>query len=75
MGRVIVRDTRVGRDSALVTDEGGEVLAEFEDQRFWQRGDRFTLPNGEHVEVLRVTRTVTDDSWITVLFVGDACNR
>jgi hypothetical protein len=50
--RTIVRDGRVGRDPTLVTEDGGEILGEFEADHPVDIGERLTLPDGNEVVVI-----------------------
>lgn len=52
---VQVRDGRSGRDPSRVTDQGGEILAEFDSPRLHTEGERLTLPDGTEVEIIGVT--------------------
>jgi hypothetical protein len=71
---VIVRDGRPGRDPALVTEDGGEVLDEYEleDYRAWKIGDRLTLPDGFEVEVIAVGESLVATRAVTTLTIGNA---
>jgi len=50
--QITVRDARSGRDPALVTDQGGEVLMEYVRKTMHEEGDVITLPDGTEVDVL-----------------------
>ena len=50
--QITVRDARIGRDPALVTDQGGEVLMEYLRKTMHEDGDVITLPDGTEVDVL-----------------------
>jgi hypothetical protein len=50
--RTIVRDGRVGRDPNRVTEDGGEVLDEFDADHPVGIGERLTLPDGNEVVVI-----------------------
>jgi len=50
--RTIVRDGRIGRDPALVTEDGGEILMEFDADHRVEVGERLTLPDGTDVVVI-----------------------
>jgi hypothetical protein len=64
MLRITVRDGRVGRDPELVTEDGGEVLNEFDSERPIEEGEQLTLPNGETVIVISVTHDIVPGvSW------------
>ena len=49
---MIVRDGRIGRDPALVTEDGGEILMEFDADHRVEVGERLTLPDGTDVVVI-----------------------
>lgn len=70
VGRVIVRDARLGPDPALVTGEGGEVLHEFESDRIYDLGDRLVLPDGTQVKVIGFRETFADEH-TQVLMIGN----
>lgn len=70
MVRIEVRDGRIGRDPALVTEEGGELLASFDSPEPLEEGARLTLPDGTVVEVIGYRETFIDDRWTQVLAVG-----
>lgn len=69
--KITVRDGRFGRDPQLVTDEGGEVLREFESDRLYTEGDRLTLNDGVEVEVIGVKETFSSTGVTQTLYVGD----
>jgi hypothetical protein len=52
MFTITVRDRRIGRDPALITEEGGEVLMVLKQIRPLPQGARLTLPDGTEVEVV-----------------------
>ena len=68
---VTVRDSRFGGDPARVTEDGGEVLAEFESPRLHDEADLLTLPGGTEVKVLGVKETHGPRGAAQVLSVGD----
>jgi hypothetical protein len=77
MAHVVVRDGRRGRDLSKVTDEGGEILAEFDARltKSYAEGDRLTLPDGTEVVVIGFNETITDMDWNYTLFVGSPAER
>jgi hypothetical protein len=70
MIRIEVRDGRIGRDPALVTEEGGELLASFDSPEPLDEGARLTLPDGTVVEVIGFQETFNDVHWTQVVSVG-----
>lgn len=65
----------MGRDPALVNDEGGEILkvVEFDDYDHQPEiGQRFTLENGEPVEIIGLAETLADKAWTFTAIVGNA---
>jgi len=50
--RTIVRDGLIGRDPALVTEDGGEILMEFDADHPVEDVERLTLPDGTDVVVI-----------------------
>jgi hypothetical protein len=52
--QIIVHDGRIGRDPALVTKEGGEVLMEYESETPLDIGDTVALPNGSTAVVIGI---------------------
>ncbi|ROR91000.1 hypothetical protein [Nocardioides aurantiacus] len=67
---VEVRDGRIGRDPALVTGEGGEVLHRFETNVPVDVGDRMMLPDETEVEVIGVHEHI-GTTWAQVVMVGN----
>ena len=68
---VTVRDGRSGRDPSKVTEDGGEVLAEFESPRLYDEADQLTLPDGTEVKVIGSKETYGPRGPTQVLSVGD----
>lgn len=69
--RTIVRDGRVGRDPALVTEQGGEILVEFDTDHPVQVGERLTLPDGNEVVVIGQNTALGDAGLVVTVHVGD----
>jgi hypothetical protein len=70
--KVTVRDGRVGRDSLLVDDEGGDVLMEYATHPPLHRGDRLTLLDGTDVKVIGVTARIRENGWFVTSLVSDS---
>src|SRR4029077_1029191 len=49
---VVVRDGRLGRDPALVTEKGGEILLELDTDRLYEPGEHITLSDGTEVVIV-----------------------
>ncbi|WP_109507342.1 hypothetical protein [Nocardioides speluncae] len=71
MIHVTVRDGRIGRDPARVTDEGGEILMEFETSEPLDVGHRLNLPDDTEVVVIGLTERL-GAGWSQVVTVGNS---
>ena len=70
--QVVVRDGRIGRDPAQVTDEGGPVLGTFQADRFIEVGERINLPDGTMAPVIGSREEYGTVGATLTLFVGDS---
>lgn len=67
---VTVRDGRMGRDPAQVTDEGGEILKVYRTNEFVDVGDRITLDDGTEVEIIGMNERHSDKGVFITAHVG-----
>ncbi len=68
---ITVRDGRMGRDPALVSDAGGEVLQVFMTNGLYDVDDRLMLGDGAEVYVIRTEELVGTEPLHQTVFVGD----
>ena len=74
MVRIEVRDGRIGRDPALVTEEGGELLTSFDSPEPLEEDAQLMLPDGTVVEVIGFREMFINGHWTQVLSVGGVFN-
>jgi hypothetical protein len=70
---VIVRDARVGRDRSTDTDDGAEILWEYDtdDLRYPNDGDVISSPSGETFKVLGLRSAFRNHHEVLTLFATD----
>lgn len=69
--RVIVEDGRATRNPALVTEEGGEILAVVEMDTMPELGDRVILADGSDVTIIGGKDEFSDRGMQFTAHIGD----
>ena len=67
VARVIVREARSGPDPAYVTEDGGQVLDEFDSDRIYDLGEPLSLPDGTEVKGIAFRETFAGEHMQTVM--------
>lgn len=72
MIQVTVRDGRMGRDPALVDENGhGQILKTVTMTEPVEEGQILTLSDGTEVKVIGYEEKISTNEWSQIAFVGD----